>query len=131
MYPDADVPVLEVSIPTYDPQSLFAIGHILSPLRDEGVMIMGAGLLTHSAQNPQSNKEFDAWVVDTLEKGDLESLFNYQEVAPGVHDALPTVEHFVPLLVAYGAAYGESMAVQTGVGGFSQGGGSRRSLQFN
>jgi 4,5-DOPA dioxygenase extradiol len=131
MYPDADVPVLEVSIPTFDPESLFAIGHVLSPLRDEGVMIMGAGLLTHSAQSPEANRAFDAWVVDTLEKRDVESLFRYQEVAPGVEQALPTVEHFVPLLVAYGAAYATGGAVTTGVGGFSQGGGSRRSLQFD
>jgi 4,5-DOPA dioxygenase extradiol len=131
MYPDADVPVLEVSIPTFDPQSLLAIGHILSPLRDEGVMIMGAGLLNHSAQNPEANRRFDAWVVETLEKRDVESLLRYQEIAPGVREALPTVEHFVPLLVAYGAAYEGAGEVLTGVGGFSQGGGSRRSLQFN
>jgi 4,5-DOPA dioxygenase extradiol len=131
MFPDAGVPVLEVSIPTFDPESLFAIGHLLSPLRDEGVMIMGAGLLTHSAQSAEANRQFDAWVVDTLQSGDIQSLLRYQEVAPGVHEALPTVEHFVPLLVAYGAAYAGGGEVVTGVGGFSQGGGSRRSLQFN
>ena len=130
MYPDADVPVLEVSIPTYDPKTLFAIGHILAPLRDEGVMIMGAGLLTHSAESADANRQFDGWVVETLEKRDIESLFHYQEVAPGVQQALPTVEHFVPLLVAYGAAYAAGGEVRTGVRGFSQGGGSRRSLQF-
>jgi 4,5-DOPA dioxygenase extradiol len=130
MYPDADVPVLEVSIPTFDPESLFAIGACLAPLREEGVMVMGCGLLTHSAQNPDANREFDAWVVDTLERRDIESLFRYQEIAPGVQDALPTPEHFVPLLVAYGAAYEGNGQVLTGVGGFSAGGGSRRSLQF-
>jgi len=131
MYPDAGVPVLEVSIPTFDPESLFAIGHVLSPLRDEGVMIMGAGLLTHSAQSAEANRAFDAWVVDTLDKRDIDALFRYQEIAPGVDQALPTVEHFVPLLVAYGAAYATGARVTTGVGGFSQGGGSRRSLQFD
>jgi 4,5-DOPA dioxygenase extradiol len=131
MYPDAGVPVLEVSIPTFDPESLFAIGHILAPLRDEGVMIMGAGLLTHSAQSAEANRAFDAWVVETLEKRDLDSLFRYQDIAPGVQQALPTVEHFVPLLVAYGAAYESGGEVTTGVGGFSQGGGSRRSLRFD
>jgi 4,5-DOPA dioxygenase extradiol len=131
MYPDADVPVLEVSIPTFDPESLLTIGHILSPLREEGVMIMGAGLLNHSARSPEANRRFDAWVVDTLERGDLESLVNYQEIAPGVREALPTPEHFVPLLVAYGAAIESGARVTTGVGGFSQGGGSRRSLEFN
>jgi 4,5-DOPA dioxygenase extradiol len=131
MYPEADVPVLEVSIPTFDPESLFAIGACLAPLRDEGVMVMGCGLLNHSAQSPEANREFDAWVVDVLERRDIESLFRYQEIAPGVQEAMPTPEHFVPLLVAYGAAYESGGEVLTGVGGFTQGGGSKRSLQFS
>lgn len=131
MYPQADIPVLEVSIPTFHPPSLFEIGRRLAPLRDEGVMVMGAGLLTHSAQSPQANREFDAWVVETLERRDLDALLQYQQIAPGVQQALPTVEHFVPLLVAYGAAYESDGGMLTGVGGFSQGGGSKRSLQFN
>jgi len=131
MYPDADIPVLEVSVPTFHPPTLFEIGRRLAPLRDEGVMVMGAGLLTHSAQSAQANREFDAWVVETLERRDLDALFQYQQVAPGVQQALPTVEHFVPLLVAYGAAYEGGGGMSTGVGGFSQGGGSKRSLQFN
>ena len=131
MYPDADVPVLEVSIPTFDPEILFAIGTLLAPLRDEGIMVMGCGLLNHSAKSPEANRQFDAWVVDVLERRDVESLLRYQEIAPGVHEALPTPEHFVPLLVAYGAAYEHGGEVTTGVGGFSQGGGSKRSLQFS
>ena len=131
MYPDADVPVLEVSIPTFDPESLFAIGACLAPLRDEGVMVMGCGLLNHSARSPEANRAFDAWVVDVLERRDIESLLRYEDIAPGVHEALPTPEHFVPLLVAYGAAYESGGEVRTGVGGFSAGGGSKRSLQFS
>jgi 4,5-DOPA dioxygenase extradiol len=131
MYPKADVPVLEVSIPTFHPESLFEIGRRLAPMRDEGVMVMGAGLLTHSGESPQANRDFDAWVADTLERRDAESLLRYQEIAPGVRQALPTVEHFVPLLVAYGAAYDGGGEVVTGVGGFTEGGGSRRSFQFN
>ena len=130
MYPEADVPVLEVSIPTLHPGSLFEIGRRLAPLRREGVMIMGAGLLNHSAQNPQANAAFDAWVVDTLERRDAEAMLNYREIAPGVQEALPTHEHFVPLLVAYGAAYEDGGPVTTGVGGFTERGGSKRSLQF-
>ena len=131
MYPDASVPVLEVSIPTYDPEMLFEIGRCLSPLRNEGVMIMGAGLLTHSGESPEANRQFDTWVVDTLEKRDTELLFQYREIAPGVQQALPTVEHFVPLLVAYGAAFDGAGEIITGVEAFSNGRGSRRSLQFN
>jgi 4,5-DOPA dioxygenase extradiol len=131
MYPEADVPVLEVSIPTFDPESLFAIGNILSPLRDEGVMIMGAGLMTHSRKSMESNRAFDAWVVDRLQARDPESLLRYQELAPGVHEALPTVEHFVPLFIAYGAAWQGGGDIVDGVSPFSETGGIKRSLQFN
>ena len=132
MYPDADVPVLEVSIPTFQPDVLFEIGRCLAPLRREGVMVMGAGLLTHSGQDPAANRDFDAWVVDTLAARDPERLFQYQELAPGVEAALPTPEHFVPLFLAYGAAFEDERDFVTGVQPFAQGGaGSRRSLQFN
>ena len=131
MYPEAEIPVLEVSIPTFDPESLFAIGHILSPLRDEGVMIMGAGLLTHSRQNLEANREFIDWAVETVEKRDVESLLRYQEIGPGVQYALPTVEHFVPLLVACGAAYAGGGEILTDVMGPVESGSARRSIQFN
>jgi 4,5-DOPA dioxygenase extradiol len=132
MYPQADVPVLEVSIPTFDPETLFAIGTVLAPLREEGVMIMGAGLLTHGTRDADANRAFDGWVVETLERRDLRSLFRYQELAPHVAEVLPTVEHFVPLLVAYGAAFESGRDFTTGVPAFGPaGGGSRRSLQFN
>ena len=132
MYPEADVPVLQVSIPTFDPEMLFEIGRVLSPLRKEGVMVMGAGLLNHSGQSPESNRAFDAWVMETLAARDNEKLFAYEEIAPGVKEALPTLEHFIPLLVAYGAAYDDNAGMHTGVEAFAHDNtGSRRSLQFN
>lgn len=130
MYPDADVPVLQVSIPTFDPQSLFAIGHCLSPLRQEGVMVMGAGLLNHGRATAEVNRAFDNWVVDVLERRDLESLFRYQELAPGVEEVLPTLEHFVPLLVPLGAAFAGGGEIISGID-FGPGTASRRSFQFN
>ncbi len=132
MYPEADVPVLQVSIPTFDPELLFEIGRVLSPLRREGVMVMGAGLLNHSSQSPDSNRAFDAWVMEQLASRDNEKLFAYEELAPGVKEALPTLEHFVPLFLAYGAAYDDNQGMLTGVEAFAHDNtGSRRSIQFN
>ena len=126
MYPEAGVPVLEVSIPTFDPEALFAIGRYLAPLRSEGVMVMGAGLLTHSRQSVEENQQFVSWVLDVLARRDLDSLLRYRAIAPGVQLALPTVEHFAPLLIAYGAAF-EAGADLT----FGPGQGGMRCLQFN
>jgi 4,5-DOPA dioxygenase extradiol len=132
MYPDASVPVLEVSIPTFDPETLFAIGTVLAPLRQEGVMVMGAGLLTHGTRDALANQSFDAWVVETLQRRDIDSMFRYEELAPNVRQVLPTVEHFVPLFLAYGAAFESTAGFVSGVEAFGpEGGGSRRSLQFN
>ena len=103
LLPEADVPVLSVSQPTLEPAVLFELGRRLAPLRNEGVMVTAAGLLTHGhepgkrmvpgAPTPSFNMEFDAWVADTLARRDYDALLDYQERAPGVQLALPTVEH--------------------------------------
>jgi 4,5-DOPA dioxygenase extradiol len=131
MYPEASVPVLEVSIPTFHPESLFAIGRELAPLRQEGVMVMGAGLLTHGAPVPEANQAFDAWVVETLARRDVEALLNYRELAPHVETVLPTPEHFVPLFLAYGAAYDGGGAILSGFDPGPIGRSTRRSFQFD
>ena len=71
MYPDADIPVLQISMPTLDPARLLSIGEKLRPLRDEGVLIIGSGFLTHGlpflrdfrfdAPPPGWSTEFDHW----------------------------------------------------------------------
>ena len=72
MYPDADVPVLQVSMPALDPEELFALGRALAPLRDEGVLVFGSGFLTHNMRYafrpgiPSWAREFDAWAADAL-----------------------------------------------------------------
>ncbi|MCM2316888.1 MAG: dioxygenase, partial [Thermoanaerobaculia bacterium] len=113
MYPEADVPVLQVSLPSENPEELFSLGRALAPLRDEGVLIVGSGFITHNlrtidwqgtAPPPAWATEFDAWTAEALERGDVDALLDYETKAPGVRIALPTREHFVPLLVALGAA---------------------------
>src|SRR5262249_35964975 len=119
MYPAADVPVLQVSLPSLDPTELLMLGRALAPLRHEGVLIAGSGFITHNlrmmdfrpdAATPSWASDFDAWTKDVLERRDVDSLVDYQRKAPGVRQSLPTVEHFVPLLVAQGAAMEDSVA---------------------
>jgi 4,5-DOPA dioxygenase extradiol len=114
MYPDGDVPVLQMSLPTSDPHRLLALGERLRPLRDEGVLIIGSGFLTHGlpfltdwridATAPGWSQDFDAWAGEALARGDVDALASYQKQAPGMPYAHPTVEHYTPLFVTLGAA---------------------------
>jgi 4,5-DOPA dioxygenase extradiol len=109
MYPAADVPVLQVSMPRLDPQELFELGRALGPLRDEGVLVFGSGFLTHNMRYafkpgiPSWAKEFDAWVGDALARFDADALMAFRRRAPAAQTALPTWEHYAPVLVAAGA----------------------------
>jgi 4,5-DOPA dioxygenase extradiol len=115
MFPDADIPVLQMSMPDLDPQHLFEVGRRLAPLRDEGTLIVGSGFMTHGLPYiqeyfmgkqgaPQWSIDFDQWATESLERGDLDTLFAFREKAPGMPYAHPTVEHFAPLFVTLGAA---------------------------
>jgi 4,5-DOPA dioxygenase extradiol len=114
MYPAADIPVLQLSLPTSDPGRLLELGRRLRPLRDEGVLIIGSGFLTHGlpflrdfrldAPAPGWSREFDAWASEALARGDVDELSDFRARAPGMPYAHPTVEHFTPLFVTLGAA---------------------------
>jgi 4,5-DOPA dioxygenase extradiol len=114
MYPDADIPVLQISMPTLDPERLLDLGRRLKPLRDEGVLIIGSGFLTHGlpflrewridATPPGWSAEFDAWTAETLARGAVDELIDFRNRAPGMPYAHPTAEHFAPLFVTLGAA---------------------------
>jgi 4,5-DOPA dioxygenase extradiol len=114
MYPDGDIPVLQMSLPTSDPVRLLTLGERLRPLRDEGVLIIGSGFLTHGlpfltefridAAAPGWSQDFDAWAGEALARGDVDALASYQSQAPGMPYAHPTVEHYTPLFVTLGAA---------------------------
>lgn len=138
MYPDGDVPVLQMSLPTHDPVRLLELGRRLKPLRDEGVLIIGSGFLTHGlpflesfridAAAPGWSSDFDAWAADALSRGDVDALASYRSAAPGMPYAHPTVEHYTPLFVTLGAATDpEEPGVQV-IDGFWMGL-SKRSLQ--
>jgi 4,5-DOPA dioxygenase extradiol len=139
MYPKADVPVLQVSLPTLDPKTLVAMGRALAPLRDEGVLIVGSGFLTHNmrtldttsgAAPPSWASDFDAWSAEAFAKRDVDALVDYRARAPGVGMALPTHEHFVPALVAMGAAPGSGQ-VRFPISGFTYGSFTKRSIEWS
>ncbi len=139
MYPGADIPVLQVSLPSMDPRELFAVGRALAPLRKEGVLIMGSGHLTHNLRmadfsanpvTPAWASEFDAWAADALVRKDVDALLDYRQRAPGVRESLPTHEHFVPVLATLGAAVDSSGPVSFPVTGWIGGSLTKRSVQF-
>ena len=132
MYPLADVPVLQMSMPTHDPDRLLGLGRRLQGLRHEGVLIIGSGYLTHGlpyltpeifrglAPAPAWSTEFDQWAAEAIERRDIDTLANYRR-APGMPYAHPTVEHFTPLFVTMGATLDESAPIHTEIDDFSMG----------
>ena len=138
MYPDADIPVVQMSLPTQDPERLLAIGARLRPLREEGVLIIGSGFLTHGlpflrdwsieATPPGWSKDFDAWASEAMARGDVDALAAYQSQAPGLPYAHPTVEHYTPLFITLGAATDPGTPGEQIIDGFWMGL-SKRSLQ--
>jgi 4,5-DOPA dioxygenase extradiol len=137
MYPEADVPVLQVSMPALDPKRLFDFGRALASLRSEGTLIFGSGFLTHNMRYafspgvPAWAKEFDAWAADAIARFDVDALMDFRKVAPSADTALPTWEHYAPLLVAAGAASVGSHAASFPISGFWMDGAfTRRSVEL-
>ncbi|MFD2417976.1 dioxygenase family protein [Amycolatopsis pigmentata] len=135
MYPEADIPVLQISMPTLDPQKLFEIGRKLQPLRDEGVLIIGSGFFTHNlsrmgaidGEPPQWSAEFDHWGDEVLRTRDVDALLDFEHKAPAARVAHPRTEHFAPLFVALGA--GAELTPETVIDGFWYGM-AKRSVQL-
>lgn len=113
LYPSADVPAFQVSMPaTLDAASAWRLGEALAPLSERGVLILGSGSLTHNLREfvmgatrvaPYA-EEFVAWIREAVVGGDVERLKHALALAPHAARAHPTPEHFLPLLVAAGAA---------------------------
>ena len=97
MYPEADIPVLQMSLPTQDPYKLLTLGSRLRELRDEGVLIIGSGFLTHGlpfltefridAAAPGWSVDFDLWAADALARGDVAALASYKSCLLYTSDA--------------------------------------------
>jgi aromatic ring-opening dioxygenase catalytic subunit (LigB family) len=113
MYPNADVPVLELSmLRGYDPAAHLAVGRVLAPLRDERVLIVGSGLSYHNLRQmgpsaAEPSRQFDTWLrdtlIDTTPAQRSERLIDWER-APSARLAHPSEDHLIPLMVAAGAA---------------------------
>jgi 4,5-DOPA dioxygenase extradiol len=115
MYPDADVPVVQLSVqPDHDTEYHLRLGSALRPFADDGVLIVGSGHATHNLRDWASSRRsgqpmpyvgaFSRWLQQNLASGDVDALTHYRDRAPEAVRAHPTEEHFLPLFVAWGAA---------------------------
>jgi 4,5-DOPA dioxygenase extradiol len=119
MYPQADIPVTQLSlVADKGPATHLELGKILAPLRDEGVLIVASGAITHNfswlnlnADQPPENKAkiFSEWVAERIAANDIASLLAYRS-APHGAEAHPSEEHFLPLFVALGATMNDKPA---------------------
>lgn len=114
LLPQANIPVFQVSMPHHlDAAGALALGRALAPLRDQGVLIVGSGSLTHNLYDLQPPTapaaayavEFAHWIRHAVSRADVEALLDYRRLAPHAERAHPTQEHLLPLLVALGASH--------------------------
>jgi 4,5-DOPA dioxygenase extradiol len=116
MFPDADVPVIPLSIQSHlGPQHHLSVGRALAPLAARGILVLASGNLTHNLHDlqvayraggtsPGYVREFADWIGDKLVARDLPALLDYRARAPHAQRAHPTEDHLLPLYVAVGAA---------------------------
>jgi 4,5-DOPA dioxygenase extradiol len=129
LLPQANIPVFQVSMPhRLDTAGALALGRDLAPLRDQGVLIVGSGSLTHNLYDLQPPAapaaayavEFAHWIRHAVTRADVDALLDYRRLAPHAERAHPTQEHFLPLLVALGASH-EAEAAQVIAGDITHG----------
>jgi 4,5-DOPA dioxygenase extradiol len=116
MFPKAEVPIVQLSIQqSLDPGAHGALGEAIQNVRETGVLVLGSGGAVHPLGNPHASlgpgaptddwaKEFNTWLTHAVTSGDRESLVNYRTIAPYAREAHPFPDHYMPLLVALGAA---------------------------
>lgn len=120
MYPQADIPVVQLSLPSrLGPEQQTRVGRALSGLREQGILLIGSGSITHNLGELDWRagpdvitpwaKEFRDWVVEKLEANDEEALHHYRRQAPNAVRNHPSEEHLLPLFFARGA--GEAFSV--------------------
>ncbi len=138
-WPEATIPVIEMSFPFVPPQELFQLGRTLRSLREDGILVVGSGGIVHNLRRMRLGDkqapvdewaaEFDHWVSKQLAERNLDGLFAYRSAGPHARLSVPTTEHFDPLFVVLGAAFPDEPA-DTIFEGFQHGSMSMRSFCF-
>lgn len=114
MYPQADIPVVQVSLPSHHGAALqLQVGQALAGLREQNVLLLGSGSITHNLREldfhaePENAApwaaEFRDWMVDRLQRDELDALLDYRRQAPHARQNHPSEEHLLPLFFARGA----------------------------
>lgn len=118
-FPKADIPVVQVSVdPGRDAKYHYELGKALSPLRKEGVLLIGSGHITHNLRaafaamrfgisNPEMEdkvSQFTTWMASALESEHPDSVLEWKEKAPFARENHPSDEHLMPIFFALGAA---------------------------
>jgi 4,5-DOPA dioxygenase extradiol len=115
MYPEADIPVTQLSVQTHlGAAHEFKVGEALRPLRDEGVLILGSGSATHNLRELRMAaidapaapwvSSFTDWLANAVAAGRTDELVDYRSRAPDAARNHPSDEHFLPFFTALGAA---------------------------
>ncbi len=113
LLPKAQIPVFQVSMPhDLDTAQAMALGRALAPLRQQGVLVVASGSMTHNLREFRQGTgepasyvlEFSSWVRAAVQAHAVPALLHYRQQAPHAARAHPSEEHFLPLLVAMGAA---------------------------
>lgn len=119
MFPEADIPVVELSVNSLlTPAACFEIGRRLAPLREQGFLILASGNVVHNLgrvewDNPIGTVQadrFDLFIRDAVENRKYQDVFNYTSHSDATY-AVPTPDHFLPLLYALGASDGDEAFV--------------------
>lgn len=124
MFPDADIPVVQLSVnANVSEREIFNIGKKLKDLREEGYLILGSGNIVHNLRLTEweneggtiENKEFDKFIVENVKSKNFNNIINHRE-NPFSTYAVPTKDHFYPLLYVLGASEDDKVKVFNQVG---------------
>ncbi|HJW33870.1 MAG TPA: class III extradiol ring-cleavage dioxygenase [Holophagaceae bacterium] len=116
-HPEANLPVVQLSLPRWEPPMLLKLGQALAPLREEGVLLVASGGLIHNLRAVDWDApdevvrpwaaEAEAWFAHHLDAGDTTALLDHRARWAGSHPSAPTTDHLDPIFVALGAAQGD------------------------